>query len=543
MDRDDLLSVYAVAESTYCPRSFYYHLHGYEAVNRFIADGRVRHTYVDEPGSRTRPAVKQELSVRLGSAELGLSGVADILEEDAEGGLVVVDYKRGSDREPNLFQKVQLCLLALLVEEERGVNVGRGYVHFVGSNKRREVTIDEELRRRSLEAIECARRIAEELKPPPPLNDERCHGCMHYEACLPEEVDWLSRGAVGGLAKGTPLASLPEGRTVYIDKQGAYVGKRGDTLRITLKREELTRIPLTEVRKLCLFGNINLSTAAVRELLRRDIPIVYLSGYGRYEGVFLPERSGNVPLRLAQYRAREDTETRLDLCRSFVEGKLNNCRTLLGRYAREKGDETIIAARDKLKALLKEVERADSVESLLGLEGAAAREYFAAITRCIAEELPFDFVKRTRRPPADPVNALLSFTYTLLTTELIAACHRVGLDPYLGLYHTPLYGRPGLALDLLEELRPIFADALVLALINRREFDPDDFETRFGGVFLKKNARLRFYKRYEARKRDEITHPVFEYKVSYRRLFELQARILGKTLLGELPDYLPYKAR
>lgn len=543
MDRDDWLSVYAVAEYTYCPRSFYYHLHGHEGVNRFIADGRVRHTFVDEPGSRSRPEVKQELSVHLGSEELGLSGVADIVERTTDGEYSIIDYKRGTDREPNLFQRVQLCLLALLLEEERGIAVRHGYVHFVGSNKRREVVFDKELRRRSLEALEGARRIAEELKPPPPVNDQRCDGCMHYEICLPEEVDWLSRGAVGGLKKGTPLASLPEGRTVYVDKQGAYVGKRADTLRLSYKREELTRIPLTEVRKLCLFGNVNLSTAAVRELLRRDIPIVYLSGYGRYEGIFLPERTANVPLRLEQFRARDDATSRLELCRAFVSGKLHNCRTLLGRYAREKGDDTIIAARDKLKALMKEVERTDSVDSLLGLEGAAAREYFAAFDRCITDELPFDFEKRTRRPPTDPVNSLLSFTYTLLTTELIAACHRVGLDPHIGVYHTPLYGRPGLALDLLEELRPIFADALVLALINRREFDPDDFETRFGGVFLKKNARLRFYDRYEDRKHDEITHPVFEYKVSYRRLFELQARILAKTFVGELPDYLPYKAR
>jgi len=543
VDRDDWLSVYAVAEYTYCPRSFYYHLHGHEAVNRFIADGRVRHTFVDEPGSRTRPKIQQELSVRLGSAELRLSGIADIVERTPDGEYSIIDYKRGSDREPNLFQRVQLCLLALLLEEERGVGVRQGYVHFVGSNKRREVLFDQALRRRSLEALERARRIATEHKPPPPPNDERCRGCMHYEVCLPEEVDWLSRGAVGGLKKGTPLAALPEGRTVYVDKQGAYVGKRADTLRISYRRQELSRIPLTEVRKLCLFGNVNLSTAAVRELLRRDIPVVYLSGYGRFEGIFLPERTANVPLRLEQFRAREDTETRLDLCRSFVDGKLHNCRTLLGRYAREKGDAAVIAAREKLKALMKEVERADSVDSLLGLEGAAAREYFAAFAHCLADELPFDFDKRTRRPPTDPVNSLLSFTYTLVTTELIAACHRVGLDPHIGLYHTPLYGRPGLALDLLEELRPIFADALVLALINRREFHPDDFEKRFNGVFLKKNARLRFYDRYEDRKHDEITHPVFGYKVSYRRLFELQARILAKTLVGELPDYLPYRAR
>jgi CRISPR-associated protein Cas1 len=543
MDRDDWLSVYAVAEYTYCPRSFYYHLHGHEAANRFIADGRVRHTFVDEPGSRSRPEVQQELSVRLGSEELGLSGVADIVERTPDGEFSIIDYKRGTDREPNLFQRVQLCLLALLLEEERGIGVERGHVHFVGSNKRREVVFDQELRRRSLEALEGARRTAEELKPPPPPNDERCRGCNHYEICLPEEVDWLSRGAVGGLKKGTPLAALPEGRTVYVDKQGAYVGKRADTLRISYKRKELSRIPLTEVRKLCLFGNVNLSTAAVRELLRRDIPVVYLSGYGRYEGIFLPERTANVPLRLEQFRARDDETHRLQLCRVIVSGKLHNCRTLLGRYAREKGDDTIIAARDKLKAYLDEVERAKSIESLLGLEGAAAREYFAAFAHCLAEELPFDFVKRTRRPPTDPVNSLLSFTYTLVTTELIAACHRVGLDPHIGVYHTPLYGRPGLALDLLEELRPIFADALVLALINRREFDPDDFETRFSGVFLKKKARLRFYDRYEDRKHDEITHPVFEYKVSYRRLFELQARILAKTFVGELPDYIPYKAR
>jgi len=536
------LSVYAVAESVYCPRSFYYHIHGHEGVNQFIADGRVRHTSVDESDTRNRPKVKQELSVHLGSEELGLTGVADIVEENAEGELAVIDYKRGDEREPNLFQRVQLCLLAMLLEEEQGQLVRRGFVHFAASNRRREVIFDEDLRRRSLNALKGAREIASASKPPPPTNDERCRGCNHYEICLPEEVDWLCRGAVGGLEKGTPLASNPKGRAVYLDRQGAYVGKRGETLHVSYNKEELARIPLTEVSELCLFGNVNLSTSAVQELLKRSIPVIYLSSFGRYEGILLPERSGNVPLRIEQYRARENDKRRLELSRAFVLGKLHNCRTLLGRYAREKGDDTVIASRNKLESLMKEVERTDEVASLLGLEGAAAREYFAAFARCLREDQGFEFEKRTRRPPTDPVNALLSFTYTLLTTELIAACHRVGLDPYIGLYHTPLYGRPGLALDLLEEVRPIFADALVLSLINRREFSPDDFEERFGGVFLKKNARMRFYERYEERIKDEIKHPVFAYKVSYRRLFELQARILSKALIGEIPNYIPYKA-
>jgi CRISPR-associated protein Cas1 len=197
----------------------------------------------------------------------------------------------------------------------------------------------------------------------------------------------------------------------------------------------------------------------------------------------------------------------------------------------------------QLKRWITAAEKVGSVEELLGLEGAASAAYFRCFGGFLKERFGFDFEKRTRRPPGDPVNALLSLAYTLVLGDLVSACHVVGLDPYVGYLHTPRYGRASLALDLLEEFRPIVADSLVVSFINNGSVAPADFEVLHGGYFLKEAARKRFYEAYERRKAEEITHPVFEYRLPYRRAYELQARILAKYLVGEIERYEPLVVR
>jgi len=275
------------------------------------------------------------------------------------------------------------------------------------------------------------------------------------------------------------------------------------------------------------------STPLLRVLLSRGIPVVYLSGRGRFTGIALPEANRNITLRLAQFQAYHNPERRLELAKAFVAGKIRNQRHLLRRHPSPgRSDRTLqILQQLRLQALA-----ATNLEELRGLEGTASRLYFRALGALFP--LPFEF--RSKRPPRDPVNATLSLLYTLLFKDVVHLVHTVGLDPYLGFLHGIRYGRPALALDLMEEFRPLLADAVALTLWRRRQLKPKDFSREFGGVYLKEEARKRLFDAYEKKKRESIQHPRFGYRLPYFRHMEMQIRLLGKVLLGEIPRYLPF---
>jgi CRISPR-associated endonuclease Cas1 len=253
-----------------------------------------------------------------------------------------------------------------------------------------------------------------------------------------------------------------------------------------------------------------------------------------------------VELRTAQYRASFEAHTCLAVARGLVRAKIQNCRTLLRRNWRgeEKPDELL----DRLKALADKVMRASDLQQLLGLEGVAAALYFGAFGNLIKKsddprQMSFDFETRNRRPPTDPVNALLSFAYSMLVRVWTMNVTAVGLDAYRGFYHQPRYGRPSLALDLMEPFRPLIADSTVLQVINNGEVRPSDFISAAGSVALTETGRKRFIAAFERRLMQEVTHPLFGYKTDYRRLFEIQARLFGRYLLGELPEYPNFTTR
>jgi CRISPR-associated protein Cas1 len=250
-----------------------------------------------------------------------------------------------------------------------------------------------------------------------------------------------------------------------------------------------------------------------------------------------------VQTRIAQFRLASHPGASLPLARAFVSGKILNCRTLLRRNAREKPD----LALGQLKRLAHEAERAASHESLLGLEGSAARAYFQAfstmLTDAAAVDGGLDFEGRNRRPPRDPVNALLSFGYSLLLRECHAALVKVGFDPSVGFLHQVRPGRPALALDLMEEFRPLIADSTVLSLLNTAAIQACDFVRAAGGVALTDAARRSFLSAFERRMAQEVTHPVFDYRISYRRVLEVQARLLARVVVGELPSYPSFQTR
>lgn len=269
---------------------------------------------------------------------------------------------------------------------------------------------------------------------------------------------------------------------------------------------------------------------------------MYYSSGGWFYGLTSGLLHKNVELRLHQYQAATDPRRALSLSRRFVATKIRNCRTLLRRNG--EGVEALIL--DNLKERAQAAEEADSPATLLGIEGSAAREYFGAFSTMIkspALKTDFSFQGRNRRPPKDPVNAMLSLAYALLTKDLTITAHVAGFDPYLGFFHAPRYGRPSLALDLMEEFRPLIADSTVISAINNGVVKAEDFVKAGAGVALSPSGRKDFIAAYERRMDQLIRHPVFGYQISYRRVLDVQVRLLGRHLAGEIPEYPPFLTR
>ncbi len=265
--------------------------------------------------------------------------------------------------------------------------------------------------------------------------------------------------------------------------------------------------------------------------------------HGHYIGRIEPAFSKNSVLRRAQYAAAFDAEHTLTLARGFVAGKLANLRVTLLRAARNTDGLDVDSAVDAIRRAERGVERTENIDTLRGHEGEGSAAYFGVFHQLIKAE-GVAFPKRVRRPPTDPVNALLSFGYALLANDIHAAVQVLGFDPYCGYLHADRYGRPSLALDLMEEFRPIIVDTVVLACLNKRVLQSTDFEVSLGEVHrLKPEARKKFLVQYEERKQTEIQHPVFAYRVTYQRCFELQARILAKRIQGEIEQYKPFVVR
>jgi CRISPR-associated protein Cas1 len=532
------LPISHVAEVAYCPRNFYY-----RAVEKVdLTDARMAQGAIAERKRQARDTIMREgklqvRSVTVASETLGVIGVIDVLE--AGEFPCPVEYKSGSADE-GLYERVQLCLQAMCLEETLGRPIPYGYLYYAGSHKRVCVDFDDVLREKTLECVAEARRLMESPTRPEPVNDWRCPGCSLLPLCMPAEDRFLDGAAP---RPRRPLPSLGIERVVYVDEQGAYVRKEGSRLAITKEGQTLATIPLGHVDQLVLVGNVNLSTPLLKHLLRYDVEVVLLTAYGKYEGRFTPELSKNSVLRLRQYERSREEAFRLQVARRLVLGKLQNMRAFLMRGNRTRGSAVLEEASRQIAALLPGVEAAASLEALLGLEGAATHAYFQGFAELLGKALAFDFQRRTRRPPKDPVNALLSLGYTLLCSDCITAAQIAGLDPYVGFYHIPVYGRPALALDLMEEFRVLLVDSVVVGLINKGSIRPDDFEEKYGGWFLTERGREKFYAAYGQRKNTEVMHPVFEYTLPYRRMLELQARLLSKVVMNDIPAYQAFVTR
>jgi len=549
-----LMPARMINEYQYCPRLAYLEwVQGEWAESADTVDGRYKHRRVDKAAGHLPTASELDedeqlhaRSVTLSSNRLGLIAKLDLIEVE-DGVVIPVDYKRG--KRPHIAcgvydpERVQLCVQGLILQEH-GYQCEEGAIYFVESKERVRVAFDEELRTLTINAISGLRLIAEGGRMPQPLDDSpKCPRCSLVGICLPDEVRYLHQGSI----EPRPLAvARDEALPVYVQAHSAKVARKGENLEIFIDDKKVQDARLIDTSQLVLMGNIYVTTPCLHELMKRGIPITWHS----YGGWFIGHTTGtghkNVELRTAQYRASFDEQSCLHLARTIVQAKILNSRTFLRRNWRdEENPKDVLAG---LRTDARRALRAANLQELLGMEGAAASRYFGVFGNMLKRDddvrrMTFDFKQRNRRPPADPVNALLSYAYSLLVRHWSVTLSAVGFDPYRGFYHQPRYGRPALALDLMETYRPLIADSCVVQAINNGEVRPSDFVCAAGSVNLTSDGRKRFIAAFERRMSHEITHPLFGYKVSYRRLFEIQARLLGRYLLGDVPEYVEFTTR
>ncbi len=564
-----LLPVRMVNEYEYCPRLAYLEwVQGEWADSGDTVEGRLVHRRVDQPGGRLAAPVRpkdeteaseadldseedrppfQARSITLSSNRLGIIAKMDLIE--GEGDVVTpVDYKRG--KRPHVAagayqpERIQVCAQGMILEEH-GYRCDEGAIWFAASRERVRVVFDDSLRQQTLSAINGLRLVAASGRIPPPLIDSpKCARCSLVGICLPDEINLLrGAGAEGG---PRPMATSElSARPLYVQANKAKVARKGETLQVTVDEQPAIGVRLIDVSQVVLKGNVYVTTPTLHELMKREIPISWCS----YGGWFMGHSHGvghkNVELRTAQYKGSFDEQVCLLLARGWVQAKILNCRTLLRRNWR--GEDAPDTWTNRLKQFAGHAARATSIESLLGYEGTAAADYFSQFRNMIKQadnsEFQFDFQRRNRRPPTDAVNALLSFAYAMLTRQWTVTLSAVGFDPYRGFYHQPRYGRPSLALDMMEPFRPLIADSAVLTAINNGEVRPTDFISAAGSVNLSPSGRKRFIAAFERRLAQEVTHPLFGYRISYQRLLEVQARLLGRFLLGELIQYPNFTTR
>ena len=327
--------------------------------------------------------------------------------------------------------------------------------------------------------------------------------------------------------------------TLYVTEPGARIEKDYQRLLVTKDDEVLQRVPLARVDQVVLVGRVGVTTPALLALLDAGVGLTLIAPNGRLRGRLMPPLSLHAPLRRAQYEVEQDADFCLAFARAVVRGKLVNSRTMMRRLLRRRRKEDLPEhLLQRVQDGLDAAEQADSLDALRGIEGAAARAYFGFLRASLRVEM--GFARRARRPPPDPVNALLSLGYTLLGAAMISALDVVGLDPYVGFFHADKYGRPALALDLIEEFRAPVVDSLVLTLVNKRLIEAHDFERgRGGGWYLNRHGSRVFYREFTDRLETQVKHWTGR-RFSYRKLLEVQARVAASVIRGKRPRYRPF---
>ncbi|MBL4845000.1 MAG: CRISPR-associated endonuclease Cas1 [Planctomycetes bacterium] len=537
-----------INEYLYCPRLAYLEwIQGEWAPNVFTAEGSYAHRRVDRHESSLGPpepeADRRELrSVTLVSEALGLIAKADLVEIEGARALPV-DTKRGKvpqvEEGAYLPERAQVCVQALILRDQ-GYEVPKGALYFSGSKKRVNVSLSAELQRTALGAAQALRELAAGQQTPPPLvADPKCDGCSLAPLCLPDEINLLC-----GKESESPLRLVrpprADAQPLYVQEQGSKLGISGDRLVVRLKGEQIGSVRLEHTSHVAVFGGVQVSTQALRRLAQSERVLAIYSAGGWFYGWVQGHQRRSLDVRRAQFRTADEERGCLHLARRFIQAKIANQRTLL----RRNHPGQITRELERLVTLRKQARHAENLGSLLGFEGMAARIYWGAFPGLLKEGTRFMPSGRNRRPPRDPVNAVLSFLAALLTKDALLACSFAGLDPSLGFLHQPRPGKPALALDLMEEFRPLVIDSTTLRAFNTGNLTERDFVFAGDlGTTLSGSGRKKVLGSYEQRLGQSVTHPVFGYQVSYRQVLSIQARLLGRYLTKEVPEYPEFLTR
>jgi len=583
-----------VAEHAYCPRLFYYMtVEGVFLPSSDTEKGAFVHKRVDRPstapGEPTKPTKTSDhpaveklekgetdpdrprsiRSLVLTSERLSITATLDLTEIDGDRA-VPVEYRKGRPKhsrlssnepvddmleEPRLLplpkpwptDRVQLGLQVLLLEEA-GYTVPEAYLYYAAEKLKLRVVVDDALRRDALAELEAAKRTAAGSRPAPLVNDPRCPRCSLQPICLPDEINHqrLTALTVDGVAAAvnaddlTPRKLWPprdDGIHVVLQREGVKVGVRGQSVRVTDKDGQLVRdLPLANLESLALLGSVQVSTQALVVFADQQVPVAFLSAAGRLTAMMDPMGPTSAAVRAAQVRTLDRPEKALELARAVTVAKIANQRTLL---MRNHADLPSRAASDMQEAV-ESATKAATIDELRGHEGNAAAIYFthfAGMFKVGVEEIAkrFDANGRKRRPPPDPINSVLSFAYSMLTNECVVALRLASLEPGIGALHVTRPGRPALALDLMEPFRPLIADSVAVSAFNRGELTEGHFIHTASGCAMTDYGRKAFFGVYGRRMETEVTHPVFDYRLSYRRMLMLHARLIAAWLLGEVP--------
>ena len=553
---DRTLTIDALHQFAYCPRrAFLMHVEGLMAHNAYTEDGRRVHRRVDAvdqvlkgpshppesegPEGDEPPEIVR--SVTLTSDRLGLTGKLDLVSI-AECEAIPVETKRGQvpanaqrSWEP---ERVQVMAQGLLLREH-GWNCDHGFLYFAGSRRRVEVPFTPELEARTLELVDAAKQLWVDFRIPDPLEDSpKCNGCSLAGICLPNETLALRHAPPDPIAPTVRRLYPPriDATPLYVQQQGAWIGVRKGNVVVRRDDEVLAEVHLKDLDHLVLCGNVQISTQTLHLLCESGIPVCHLSSGHWFYGFTTGFAVRNAFERAAQFRAAEQPARCLEFAKAVTQAKIANQRTMLMRNASPRPQEEI----DGIAAVLPSIEAAVDFETILGVEGIAARHYFQAFPGMIklgdVAEL-FQAEGRARRPPPDPANACLSFGYALLAKECTVALAAVGLDPHWGLYHRPRHGRPALALDLMEEFRPLIVDSAVISAFNTEMLRLGDFTVGKSGCLLKDGGRRAFIRAFELRMDQLVTHPVLDYRLNWRTMIRLQARLLARWLRGDIATY------
>jgi CRISPR-associated protein Cas1 len=513
-----------------------------------------------------------------------------------------VEYKVGVPKQgeagPLIWDADRMQLgLQCLILRDNGYTCDEGIIFYRATRQRVSLPVTPELEQWVLDRIAAARRCLQGPMPSPLVDSPKCPRCSLVSVCLPDETRLLREGPVSpddenddesgsqlvfpfdldfGPAKPPPPWTLGEAgpdefpkarkpmrrliapradtKPLYVTSPGLFLGKKSELVVVKDKHDTIQEIRMVDLDHVAIFGNCTLSTALVQTLCERDIPVTYFSTGGWFYGMTRGHSLKNVFTRIEQFEHAANPDASLALARRFVQGKIRNQRTFLMRNHISPPQDCV----QRMKYAALHASEAGNLGELLGIEGAAAAAYYAAFSGMIkvndpseeefdaggdSELFVFRFTHRNRRPPRDAVNSMLSLAYSLLARDCAIAVHATGMDPYVGFYHQPRFGRPALALDLMEEFRPLIADSVVITAINNRLVGPADFVAAGQSVNLTAEGRRKFLYAYERRMQTTLVHPMFDYQVSYRRALELQARVLAKALSGDVAGYVPLVTR